>query len=427
MHHLNLTESRRLWFFTLFLLPTALAAQFAAGADSATSDAATADPLQVEFTPAFGGHVFERPIYLTHAGDGSERLYVMGHLGTIHVLDGAEDDAPELILDIQDKVQFHENMNEEGLLGLAFHPQFKQNRELYAYYTPRYDDEADRRGVIARFRAASDGLAIDPDSEQEILVIDQPYWNHNGGTIIFGPDGMLYVGLGDGGMYGDPHGHAQNTQTLLGSVLRIDVDRKDPGLNYAIPPGNPFAGRPEEGRGEIWAYGVRNIWRMSFHPETGEMWAGDVGQNLWEEIDVIRAGGNYGWNIREGLHHYEPKEGNKIPPGYPPDKTLEDFKDVEFLDPVWEYHHDEGKSVTGGLVYHGPDAPQLQGKYLYADYISGAIYAIDADSSGEGAPVNRRIREKGLPVTSFGEGPGGEAYILETNGEISRIRQPNVN
>ena len=411
MHHRIAPQNCLLWFPLLLLFPAHAWSQ------------ASADPPKVEFTPVFGGHVFERPIYLTHAGDGSERLYVMGHLGTIHVLDGPDDDSPELVLDIQDKVQFHENTNEEGFLGIAFHPKFQQNREVYAYYTPRYQDEADRRAVISRFRAAPNRPTIDPESEEVILSIDQPYWNHNGGTIIFGPDGMLYIGLGDGGLYGDPHGHGQNTQTLLGSILRIDVDRTDPGLKYAIPPDNPFAGNPDKGRGEIWAYGVRNIWRMSFHPVTGEMWAGDVGQNLWEEIDVVRSGGNYGWNIREGSHPYQPKKDSQVPPGYPPGKTLKDFQDVEFVEPVWEYHHDEGKSVTGGLVYHGPHAPQLRGKYLYADYISGAIYALDANSSDDAKPNNMVLREKGLPVASFGEGPDGEAYILETNGEISRISQ----
>lgn len=388
----------------------------------AEGDASSAAKIDVQFEPVFGGRIFERPIFVTHAGDGTGRLFVMGQLGEIWVCDGPDDDSPEVFLDIRSKVEFNENKNEEGLLGLAFHPRFKDNGELYVYYSPRYEEESERRTVVSRFRVPAGENRGDPDSEEQLLSINQPFWNHNGGTVVFGPDGMLYIAVGDGGAYGDPKGNAQDTQTLLGAVLRIDVDESTDDRPYGIPSDNPFAGRPEAGRPEIWAYGLRNVWRMAFDAQTGKLWAGDVGQNIWEEIDVLRPGGNYGWNLREGFHPYVPNDKpDQIPPGYPSGKTAADFANVKFDEPVWEYHHDEGKSITGGVVYRGKLAPELNGWYLYADYVSGAIYALDTSTVDEEEPTNRVLRAKGLAVTSFGEGPDGEAYIMETTGKIHRI------
>ncbi len=228
-----------------------------------------------------------------------------------------------------------------------------------------------------------------------LLRVEEPYWNHNGGTLVFGPDGYLYIVLGDGGLFGDPHGNGQNLGTLLGSILRIDVDHQDPGLPYAIPKDNPFVDRPGA-RGEIWAYGLRNVWRLAFDRQTGTAWAGDVGQDTWEEIDIIRRGGNYGWNIREALHHYPPGDT----------RTGSDL-----IDPILEYNHKVGKSITGGFVYRGKRVPALEGAYLYADYVTGQVWALWYDVDGKKIIANRTVRQSGTPVITFGEDDDGEVYF----------------
>jgi quinoprotein glucose dehydrogenase len=247
----------------------------------------------------------------------------------------------------------------------------------------------------------------DRASEQEIFRISRPYWNHVGGTIVFGPDGYLYVALGDGGSGGDPHNNGQKLDTLLGKVLRIDVDRRDPGKQYAVPPDNPFVGQPGA-RGEIWAYGLRNIWRMSFDRETRKLWAADVGQDLWEEIDVIVRGGNYGWRLREGQHKF----GDK---GSQPRSDL--------IEPIWEYHHDVGKSITGGSVYRGKKLPRLVGKYLYGDFITGKLWALDYDHQSGRVRGNHPIAGPLHPLMSFGEDRDGEVYFLTEFGKVYRFRE----
>jgi quinoprotein glucose dehydrogenase len=349
---------------------------------------------------------------VTHAGDGSGRLFVCTQQGIISVFPNRQDvteDQVQTFLDIDDKVVYKDNENEEGLLGMAFHPKYSENGEFFLYYTT---SDVPHTSVISRFRASTDDPnRADPNSEEEILRIPQPYWNHNGGTIIFGPDGYLYVGLGDGGAANDPHGNGQNLRTLLGSILRIDVDRKDPGLNYAIPKDNPFAGR-QDARGEIWAFGLRNVWRMEFDPQTKVLWAADVGQNLWEEIDLIARGGNYGWNLREGAHPFAPNGGQ-------PRQDL--------IDPIWEYHHEIGKSITGGNVYRGQKVPQLAGKYLYADYVSGLVWALDYDYDAKKVKANYRIQPaeslqlKNMPVITFGEDEERETYFTDTFGMFYRF------
>jgi glucose/arabinose dehydrogenase len=251
----------------------------------------------------------------------------------------------------------------------------------------------------------------DPDSEEVLLTIPQPYWNHKGGTIVFGPDGYLYVGLGDGGYRDDPHGNAQNLKTLLGSILRIDVDHKDPGLQYAIPKDNPFVGC-KDARGEIWAYGIRNVWRIAFDRKTGDLWAGEVGQDLWEEIDIIKRGGNYGWNRREAMHPATPRD---------PRGAKGTGPRPEFIEPIWEYHHDVGKSITGGNVYRGKLVPELEGGYLYADFITGQMWALWYDKAKGEVTANREIQPKGLPVMSFGEDDNGETYFLTQEGGIHKF------
>jgi glucose/arabinose dehydrogenase len=242
-----------------------------------------------------------------------------------------------------------------------------------------------------------------PDSEEIILEVPQPFSNHNGGALIFGPDGYLYVGLGDGGSRGDPRGNDQNTGTLLGSILRLDVDGVAGDRNYAIPPDNPFVGDPDS-RDEIWAFGMRNPWRISFDRQTDDLWAGDVGQNVWEEVDVIVAGGNYGWNVTEGAHCYRPSTncatGGLIPP-------------------VQEYDHGSGCSITGGYVYRGEALPSLAGVYLYADFCSGRIWGLRYEDGA--ATVTREIANTGLPIASFGEDAAGELYVLAFDGGVYRV------
>jgi glucose/arabinose dehydrogenase len=379
-------------------------------------------PLNVQVVPAFpqiewpewvtgldvGRPQDPRPLLITGAGDATDRIFVVSQYGSIHVFpNDPQADELKTFLDIRDRVQYDHKENEEGLLGLAFHPRYKENGEFFVYYSIKRDPNP-HITAISRFRVSKDDPdRADPDSEEVLLTIKHPYWNHKGGTIVFGPDGYLYVGLGDGGAANDPHGNGQNLGTLLGSILRIDVDKKDPGLEYAIPKDNPFAGQPGK-RGEIWAYGIRNVWRIAFDRETGALWAGDVGQNLWEEIDIIRRGGNYGWNIREGKHPFAPSGSNN----------------VELIEPIWEYHHDVGKSITGGHVYRGRQVPELRGAYLYADFVTGQVWALWYDAEKEEVAANRTILPKGLPLMSFGEDDEGEVYFVTQEGGIHKFASP---
>ncbi|MFT5527263.1 MAG: glucose/arabinose dehydrogenase, partial [Pirellulaceae bacterium] len=312
-----------------------------------------------------------RPIVLTHFGDGSNRIVVATQRGILHVLANDEKaQESKVFIDIQKRVVYKDKENEEGLLGMAFHPDYKTNGEFFIYYTTTDEPHT---SVVSRFRVSKDDPnKADPDFSEEIFRIKQPFWNHNGGTIAFGHDGYLYIALGDGGSAKDPHGNGQNLKTLLGSILRIDVDKKDKDKAYGIPKDNPFVNN-KDAQPEIYAYGLRNIWRMSFDRETGSLWAGDVGQDIWEEIDIIVAGGNYGWNLREGKHKFG-------------DKGVEPRKDL--IEPIWEYDHKVGKSITGGHVYRGKKLPELTGSYLYADYVSGIVWALKYDEKQKKVTAN---------------------------------------
>jgi glucose/arabinose dehydrogenase len=359
----------------------------------------------VHLKRAFGQLEFHRPVQVTHAGDN--RLFVVEQNGRIQVFENSSDHGtPDVFLDIRSKVRRKDN--EEGLLSLAFHPRYPANGFFYVYYSA----SGPRRGILSRFKvSADDPNRAEPDSERVILEVDQPYGNHNGATVLFGPDGYLYMSLGDGGSAFDPQDNGQNLSTLLGSILRIDVDREQDDHAYAIPSDNPFVDRPDA-RGEIWAYGLRNVWRMSFDRETGDLWAGDVGQNTWEEIDLITRGGNYGWRIREAAHPFKD--------GTPPDPMI---------DPVIEYPQRRGKgrsmelvgmSITGGYVYRGRSQPPLAGLYLYADYVTGRIWAMRYENDGVAA--HRRVFD-GPPrvyISSFGEDADGELYICSFDGPDGR-------
>jgi glucose/arabinose dehydrogenase len=358
-------------------------------------------PLIVAVRPMFTGLEIHRPIVLTHAGDGSNRIFIASQLGKVVAIQpGSTGEKASLFLDLEPKVTYKDHENEEGFLGMAFHPQFKANGQLFVYYTTRDDPHV---SVISRFTVEKDEPnRCDPATEEELLRIPQPFWNHNGGTIAFGPDGYLYISLGDGGAANDPHGNGQNLKTLLGSMLRIDVDHRDAGKAYAIPKDNPFVGR-SDACPEIWAYGLRNVWRHSFDRNTGTCWAADVGQDIWEEINVIEKGGNYGWNKRESMHRFRADGAGRNP---------------ELIDPIWEYHHDVGKSITGGHVYRGKKVPALSGLYLYADYVTGRLWGLSYDLDQRKVLANRLIAEGLQPVMSFGEDEAGELYFMTTNGQV---------
>jgi glucose/arabinose dehydrogenase len=343
---------------------------------------------------------FTRPVLITHAGDGTNRLFVLEQAGRIRVLENRPGtDAAPVFLDIVSRVR--DRHNEEGLLALAFHPGYRENGWFYVYYSA----SDPLRGVLSRFSVSTAGPdAADPSSEKVILEVAQPYGNHNGATVLFGPDGFLYLSLGDGGWANDPHNHGQDLSTLLGDILRIDVDREEGGRAYAIPKDNPFVDVPGA-RPEIWAFGLRNVWRMSFDRATGELWAGDIGQNRWEEIDLIVKGGNYGWRIREGAH---PFKGDQ-----PPSLDPRTGQPMTLIDPVIEYGRDEGISVTGGHVYRGTQIPALAGAYVYADYVSGRIWGLRRSGGAGGRVTAHRliVSEPRPGIASFGEDAAGEIYL----------------
>lgn len=345
-----------------------------------------------------GGNVQKlRIVELTYANDDSNRLFAVSQSGEIFTFENRADvEQSHLFLNLKAKVSQWSSpgANEQGLLGLAMHPDFKNNGEFFVSYTAREDD----RTVISRFRVSKDNPnQADPQSEEVLLEVAQPFKNHNGGPIEFGPDGFLYIGLGDGGFRNDPQANGQNLSTLLGTILRIDVNQTDGERKYGIPADNPFV-NVADARPEIYAYGIRNPWRIAFDKQSGLLWIGDVGQELWEEVNVIQKGGNYGWSLREGTQAF----GNRQA-----DPALADP-----IDPVWEYDHGVGKSITGGRVYGSKRVPELAGKYIYADYVSGSVWALSYDATTGKATRNEQVIASGIPVLGFGEDPSGEIYYM---------------
>ena len=365
-----------------------------AAASEAASLAPSVEPLTgVRLEPVASG--MSDPIGITNAGDGSDRLFVNERGGRIRVVDADGALRGTELVDLSDRIQAG---GERGLLGLTFHPDFAANGRLFVHYSRRGDGAT----VISELTASADRSSADPDSERILFTHDQPFSNHNGGQIAFGPDGYLYIGLGDGGSGGDPFGNGQNQQVLLGKILRIDVDGSPAqGKQYAIPEANPYAAggiQPGAGLREIWAYGLRNPWRFSFDRDTGDLYIGDVGQGSWEEIDRQSgdsAGGeNYGWNFFEGSHCFSYCDT------------------ITAVAPVAEYSHDDGCSVTGGYVYRGSRQPSMVGSYLFSDYCSGTIWTLAADGGLTPLP----LAESGLNVASFGEGEDGEIYLVDIAG-----------
>jgi len=331
---------------------------------------------------------------------GTNDKIVLQRLGTIVKFDGDGDGSDaSVFFDVTSTVGAGSSPNSEsGLLGLAFHPDYVVNGEVYVHYMR---NDGGRRSRIARFTRGNDGN-IDMATEETLLEVAQPAANHNGGDMAFGPDGLLYIALGDGGGRDDQYGNGQDPDTLLGSILRIDVDTVQAPLAYAIPADNPFA--MGGGAPEIYAWGLRNPWRMSFDTATGQLYTGDVGQNAWEEVDIIVNGGNYGWNTREGKHCFSPASGC----------------DDIFVEPIWDYVHPGGanRSITGGYVYRGSNIPTLVGKYIFADFVTGEVWALSDDTGDWDAEL---ILDSGRPISTFGQDQDGEVFLVDYSGSIWRF------
>ncbi len=349
---------------------------------------------------AFPNLTFQEPVFLTHAGDGNDRIFIVERAGIIQQFINADTVGKmDPFLDIRGRV--NSAPSEGGLLGLAFHPLYHNNKKFYVYYT--YGNFNSR---LSEFTALANDQTADPASERTLLDFPQPYQNHNGGSLSFGPDGYLYLGLGDGGSAGDPQKNSQNLRTILGKILRIDVDQGNP---FRIPMDNPFWGNDSSFRQEIWAYGLRNPWRFSFDRHTGELWCADVGQNEWEEVDLIEKGRNYGWNIMEGFHCYNATNCNQN----------------GLILPVVEYSHQAGQSITGGYVYRGNKIPQLQGIYLYGDYITRSIWGLNY-KNGQ-VIENKIIAQSPAFISSFGEDEAGEVYLCGyDNGSLYRFKEKSL-
>ena len=338
-------------------------------------------------------------VHVTHAGDGSGRLYVVLQEGRIVEFDsGSGVSELDVFLDISKRVT---SGGEQGLLGLAFDPAYASTGHFYVNYT------AEGHTIVARYTASSAAAPpVDPDTELVIMRVRQPYPNHNGGTLAFGPDGYLYIGLGDGGAGGDPLNSGQDLDTLLGAMLRVDIAGASEKRPYVIPADNPLM--HDDARPEIWAYGLRNPWRFSFDRETGDLWAGDVGQNSWEEVDLLRAGQNYGWNRMEANHCFP--------------SSVEDCDREGLEAPVIEYSLRGPRcSVIGGVVYRGPSLPWLEGAYLYADYCSGELWGLRYD--GESVTEHMLLNDSVRRVSAFGEDEEGEVYLLSFDGYIYRLAE----
>jgi glucose/arabinose dehydrogenase len=350
---------------------------------------------------------FDKPVEMKQAPGDSSRFFVIEQEGVIRVFqNNASVKSSNVFLDIKSKVK---SGGERGLLGLAFHPDFKTN----GYFFVNYTSGTPLKTNIARYKAASaSAQSADPASEAVLFTFNQPYDNHNGGSIQFGKDGLLYIATGDGGSGGDPQNNAQNRKSFLGKILRVDVNGTTKG-NYGIPADNPYpAGNKEEFLPEIYAYGLRNPWRISFDMENDRLFAGDVGQNEREEIDIITKGGNYGWRIKEGIDCY---------------KNSSDCNAEGLIGPVHDYSQSKGdRSITGGYVYRGSQVKSLAGKYIYGDYVSGRIWALEMEADKR--KLNTLLFENKGAISSFAQDLNGEVYYLNYGeGKIMKLVNGNLN
>jgi glucose/arabinose dehydrogenase len=363
--------------------------------NSSTPPPSGGPPPTLSLTPVVSG--LSNPIDFQAPDDGSGRFFIVEQAGRIRIfVNGALLATP--FLDISSKVDFS---GEKGMLGLAFHPQFPQKNLFYVHYDRLVG--ALQQSVIAEYQISTSDPNLAATSERILLMVDQPpYANHKGGQIAFGPDAFLYIALGDGGSGGDPLGNGQNLQTLLAKVLRIDVDHTSAGLQYAIPPSNPFAGGG--GLPEIWAYGLRNPFRFSFERGTGRLFCGDVGQDKYEEIDILQSGGNFGWNVMEGMHCYNPASGCNV---------------SGLILPIAEYDHAEGNAVIGGYVYKGSAIPSLAGAYIFSDNGSGTIWKLVEAPPGTWTPTKLLSSNRG--ISSLGQDVAGEIYFVDYSGSVLKL------
>ncbi|MFW9942953.1 MAG: PQQ-dependent sugar dehydrogenase [Candidatus Thorarchaeota archaeon] len=392
---LNLNKKLILVFLTVIIVIIGVGMVFLLNIPKKTPSKTLGD-YEYNIQTAFPNLTFSKPVGIYDPGDGSNRLFVVEQDGLIKVFenDGNVSDYG-IFLDLSSDIT---TGGERGLLGLSFHPDYDINGYFFVYYT----EEVTGDSIISRFKVDSmNAYLANKSSEVEILKVVQPYANHNGGQIQFGPDGYLYIALGDGGSSGDPDGHGQNRTTLLGSILRIDVDSI---LPYTIPNDNPFFGNVNGWAEEIYAFGFRNPWRFSFDPVTDFLWAADVGQSSREEIDIVTNGSNYGWSTREGTLDYN--LGTNV--------TI-------IVDPIYEYNHALGISITGGYVYRGASLTGLVGKYIYGDYGSGRIWALEY--TGGIVANNTLLIDTGLLIPSFGVDANNELYMCAFDGKIYKLTE----
>ncbi|GAB3518112.1 PQQ-dependent sugar dehydrogenase [Emticicia fontis] len=394
----------------IFIALAATSASIIVGCDSDTDPIGKADDStsnqiagQYQAIVAFPNLTFSSPVEFTHAYDGTNKVYVVEQKGVIKVFDNVSTASQaSVFLDIDARVDMNGEM---GLLGLAFHPNFETNGYFYVNYNR---NSPSRQTVISRFKVNSGSQVADASSEKILLTIEQPYTNHKGGKLAFGADGYLYIATGDGGSYGDPQYRAQNRKNLLGKILRIDVNMED---RYGIPKDNPYAGNTEGFREEIYAYGLRNPWRFSFDEATNNLWVADVGQNEVEEVDIITKGGNYGWRIKEGDDCFD---------------STSNCEQANLVAPVWSYRQGyKGRSVTGGFVYRGKKLPDLVGKYVFGDYVSGKLWSIRYNGS-KATDSGDKIANVSS-ISAFGEDANKELYILNySSGKVYTLEKATV-
>ena len=404
----------------LFLL--AFAAMVLVASDGSLSRADGLPKLKTEV--AFPNLRFDRPVALAYPTDGSNLLYVAEqHKGTIQSFPDEKDTT-----DLKEFMKLPDPMNkdnEEGLLGLAFHPKYKENGEFFVYYSGHdmVDGKHERHSVVSRFKVSRDDpRKADPSTEQRIWVsAKDPFPNHNGGCIAFGPDGFLYISLGDSGAADDPLTTGQNPKDWFGSILRIDVDHPAQGQAYGIPAANPKLrdSKYADWAPEVYCIGLRNVWKFSFDRQTGALWAGDVGQNKYEMVHVIENGGNYGWSINEAFHPFQPQRRQKPAAGSKISKPIVEYPHGPNDDPK---RKDFGQSITGGYVYRGPALPALEGVYVYGDFQSGRIWGVKA-KDGEAVESGELtdVAKSKLPIAAFGEDQTGDLFILAFDGRIHRL------